>query len=74
MIQEGRTEDERTPDLRRCERIRWPRPIIERLERLKPPRGTASLLLPHMVDELAALSPTWGENSNLAGGNAPTVK
>jgi hypothetical protein len=29
MIQEGRIEDERTPDLRRCERIRWPRPIIE---------------------------------------------
>ena len=29
MIQEGGIEDERTPDLRRCERIRWPRPIIE---------------------------------------------
>ncbi|HSO82227.1 hypothetical protein [Thiocapsa sp.] len=28
MIQEGQVEEERTPDLRRCERIRWPRPII----------------------------------------------
>jgi hypothetical protein len=26
---EGETEAERTPDIRRCERIRWPRPIIE---------------------------------------------
>ncbi len=29
MIQEGSVEEERTPDFRRCERIRWPRPIIE---------------------------------------------
>ncbi len=29
MIQEGEIEDERTPDFRRCERIRWPRSIIE---------------------------------------------
>ncbi|MBT4132242.1 MAG: hypothetical protein HN929_03835 [Chloroflexi bacterium] len=29
MIQEGAVEEERTPDFRRCERIRWPRPIIE---------------------------------------------
>lgn len=29
MIQEGAVEDDRTPDFRRCERIRWPRPIIE---------------------------------------------
>ncbi|MBU0995900.1 MAG: hypothetical protein KJ737_25680 [Proteobacteria bacterium] len=29
MIQEGKIEEERTPDLRRCERIRWPKPIIE---------------------------------------------
>ena len=28
-IQEGRIEDQRTPDLRRCERIRWIRAIIE---------------------------------------------
>jgi hypothetical protein len=26
---EGEEEEERTPDIRRCERIRWPRPIIE---------------------------------------------
>jgi len=29
FIQEGKLEVERTPDLRRCERIRWPRPVIE---------------------------------------------
>jgi hypothetical protein len=29
MIQEGEVEEERTPDFRRCERIRWPKPIIE---------------------------------------------
>ncbi|MDP2855335.1 MAG: hypothetical protein Q8O28_13940 [Smithellaceae bacterium] len=29
MIQEGTVEEDRIPDLRRCERIRWPRPIIE---------------------------------------------
>lgn len=29
MIQEGSIEEERTPDFRRCERIRWPSPIIE---------------------------------------------
>ncbi len=29
LIQEGKVEEDRTPDLRRCERIRWPRPIIE---------------------------------------------
>lgn len=29
MISEGRIESDRVPDLRRCERIRWPKPIIE---------------------------------------------
>lgn len=29
MISTGEVEEEREPDLRRCERIRWPRPIIE---------------------------------------------
>lgn len=29
MIQEGAVEEDRMPDLRRCERIRWPRPVIE---------------------------------------------
>ncbi len=29
LVQEGRVEDDRTPDLRRCERIRWVRWIIE---------------------------------------------
>ena len=29
FISEGDDEAERLPDLRRCERIRWPRPVIE---------------------------------------------
>ena len=29
LISEGEVEAERTPDLRRCERICWPRPMIE---------------------------------------------
>lgn len=29
LISEGKAEEERLPDLRRCERIRWPRPIVE---------------------------------------------
>jgi hypothetical protein len=29
IISEGKTEEDRQPDMRRCERIRWPRPVIE---------------------------------------------
>jgi hypothetical protein len=29
MIQEGNIEEERVPDFRRCERIRWPRFLID---------------------------------------------
>lgn len=29
IISEGLEENERIPDLRRCERIRWPKPVIE---------------------------------------------
>lgn len=29
MISEGSIEDERIPDMRRCERISWPKPVIE---------------------------------------------
>jgi hypothetical protein len=32
MISEGRSEASRQPDLRRCERIRWPRAVIEHSE------------------------------------------
>ncbi|HEX04299.1 MAG TPA: hypothetical protein ENH10_03965 [Bacteroidetes bacterium] len=32
MISEGAIEDERIPDLRRCERIRWPKPVIRNSE------------------------------------------
>lgn len=30
LISEGKVEEERTPDIRRCERIRWLRAIIDR--------------------------------------------
>jgi hypothetical protein len=33
LISEGKYETDRLPDLRRCERIRWPRPIIETHEK-----------------------------------------
>ncbi|HPN34657.1 MAG TPA: hypothetical protein PK843_09090 [bacterium] len=29
IISEGKIEQDRIPDLRRCERIRWPKPIVE---------------------------------------------
>jgi hypothetical protein len=29
LITEGEVEADRTPDFRRCERIKWPRPVIE---------------------------------------------
>lgn len=32
LVSEGRTEDERVPDLRRCERIRWVAWLIENAE------------------------------------------
>lgn len=35
MISEGSIENERLPDLRRCERIRWSRPIIEHTDLLE---------------------------------------
>lgn len=34
FISEGKVEEERTPDLRRCERIGWPRPLIIELAAL----------------------------------------
>lgn len=34
-ISEGKDELERVPDMRRCERIRWPRPCIEHERQLK---------------------------------------
>jgi len=29
MISEGKVEENRIPDFRRCDRIRWPKPVIE---------------------------------------------
>lgn len=31
LVSEGEKEEERTPSIRRCERIRWPRPLIENI-------------------------------------------
>lgn len=35
IISEGSNEEERVPDFRRCERIRWPRPVIENSQAVK---------------------------------------
>ena len=32
ITSDGKTEEEREPDIRRCERIRWPKAIIEHCE------------------------------------------
>lgn len=32
LISEGLKEEDRTPDLRRCERIRWPKTVIENVD------------------------------------------
>lgn len=32
LISEGPVEEQRTPDMRRCERIAWPKPIIEAID------------------------------------------
>lgn len=36
LISEGSTEADRTPDMRRCERIAWPRPIMEEFDDAVP--------------------------------------
>jgi len=33
LISSGDSEEDRLPDLRRCERVRWPRPVIEHSDR-----------------------------------------
>lgn len=43
MISEGETEAERTINLRRCERINWPRPIMDEFD--DSPPGTSSCRL-----------------------------
>lgn len=36
FISEGEIEDDRLPDIRRCERIRWPRPTMESFTNRQP--------------------------------------
>lgn len=43
LISEGTVESDRTPDLRRCECIRWPRPMMEEFDDCAP--GTSSCRL-----------------------------
>lgn len=40
LISQGDVEEERLPDLRRCERIRWPRAIIDHADDVKVWRNT----------------------------------
>ena len=43
FISEGPDEASRTIDIRRCERIRWPRPVIDRFVDRKPALAAAIL-------------------------------
>jgi hypothetical protein len=70
LISEGRIESERTPDMRRCERIAWPRAMIEAADtslvhvwesmRRRPGKGTESRLslAPDDFSYLVVLRPT----------------
>jgi len=44
MISEGAVEDERTPDLRRCERIAWPKAIMEEYDGADPGKTACRIL------------------------------
>lgn len=63
LVQEGRVEDDREPDLRRCERIRWVRWVIvnaantPNIERWENTRGTENnVLLWYNEEYLVVLS------------------
>ena len=63
LVQEGRIEDNRTPDLRRCERIRWVRWVIENarthagIDEWQNTRGTeANTLLWYREEYLVVLA------------------
>lgn len=36
MVSEGKVETDRTPDMRRCERIAWPRPVMDEFDDAAP--------------------------------------
>lgn len=44
MISEGSSEEDRTPDLRRCEHIRWPSPMMEEHDELPPSESKARVI------------------------------
>jgi len=44
FISEGIEEAERTPDMRRCERIRWPRPLMEEFNGIQPSKSNARIV------------------------------
>lgn len=43
MISEGESEQDRTPDFRRCERIAWPRPIMDEFDHSSPGATTCRI-------------------------------
>ncbi|MFC5571124.1 hypothetical protein ACFPN1_13745 [Lysobacter yangpyeongensis] len=49
LISEGDEESERMPDMRRCERIGWPRPMIDEFDEAAP--GTTSCRVVWWVEE-----------------------
>jgi len=44
FLSDGADEAERIPDLRRCERIRWPRPMMDGFNQSKPDLATARMI------------------------------
>jgi len=55
IVSDGSVEEERLPDFRRCERIRWPRPIIdacesERVRLWRTKRGSSNRVLIALED------------------------
>lgn len=49
LISEGNEESERIPDMRRCERIGWPRPMIDEFDDAEP--GTTGCRVVWWVEE-----------------------
>lgn len=44
FISEGKAEAERLPDLRRCERIAWPRPMMDEFDAVQPGQSGSRIL------------------------------
>lgn len=44
LISDGAIEDERVPDMRRCERIGWPRPMMDEFDESNPAHGARRIV------------------------------